>query len=148
VCAKGGCAKDINLGVYNCVYMALLNGKTVVVGGPQTIYVLELCENKYYIGATMAMNLNTCLRQHFRYGGNDWLHKWRPLRIHKLYRNTRAGTVDLNRITFEYMRKWGVDNVRGGSYSMIEFSLAESEQLKRDMRVVTIRTYGRGREVF
>lgn len=118
-----------------------------MAGGPQTIYVLELCGNKYYIGATMAMNLNTRLRQHFRSGGNDWLHKWRPLRIHKLYRNSREGDVDLNRIMFEYMRKFGVDNVRGGSYSMTDLSLVEREQLKRAMGIVNIRTYNRGRGV-
>ena len=105
-------------------------------GSPLTVYVLELYGGKYYLDKTR--NINTRLRQHFGYEdisgrtpyGSSWLERWRPVRIHRLYRNSRD--TDLDTYTLEYMHKFGIENVRGGSYSNNNLSLGDREKIRQN----------------
>tara|TARA_B100000902_G_scaffold188779_1_gene180596 strand:+ start:184 stop:564 length:381 start_codon:yes stop_codon:yes gene_type:complete len=118
---------------------------------PVTIYVLELLNGKYYLGKTM--DLNTQLRKHFGYDelcrfhqcGNTWLERWRPVRIHKLYRRSRDS--DLDRLTLEYMVKYGIDNVRGGMYSSNVLSLSHREKIRKDTQPVLIKPISNRRDI-
>ena len=115
----------------------------MVNSGSLTIYVLELRNGKYYLGKTR--DLNTCLRQHFGYDelcrfdqcGNAWLERWRPIRIYKLYRHSRD--ADLDRLTLDYMMKYGVENVRGGMYSNSLLSLSDREKIRQGIKPVLIK---------
>ena len=105
-------------------------------GSPLTVYALELYGGKYYLDKTR--DLNTRLRQHFGYEdingktpyGNSWLERWRPVRIHHLYRNSLD--TDLDNHTLEYMHKFGIENVRGGSYSNDKLSLGDREKIRQN----------------
>ena len=76
------------------------------------IYALQLEQGKYYIGKTN--NPDFRLEQHFLYGGSVWTKKYHPLNILELIPN--CDDYDEDKYTRIYMDKYGIDNVRGGSF--------------------------------
>lgn len=81
------------------------------------IYALALENNKYYIGKTN--NINNRLNQHqYSHLGSEWtkLHNVKEL-IESYPLETN---LDEDILTKKYMMKYGIENVRGGSYCQIE----------------------------
>ena len=80
------------------------------------IYILQLQENKYYIGKTTNpfFRINECMNENF----SEWVKKYKPCAIELLIANCNECVED--EYTEIYMDKYGVDNVRGGSYISIE----------------------------
>jgi predicted GIY-YIG superfamily endonuclease len=77
------------------------------------IYVLKLTNGKYYVGKTSnpAFRLDT----HFNSeGGSAWTRRYKPLQIVELIPN--CDDYDEDKYTKKYMDKYGIDNVRGGSF--------------------------------
>ena len=79
------------------------------------IYVLKLRYNKYYIGKTMNPKLR--LDEHFRIGGSSWTKKYKPLGIIKIIPD--CDNFDEDKYTIKYMKEYGINNVRGGSFCKI-----------------------------
>ena len=73
------------------------------------IYVLKLVNNKYYVGKTV--NPHFRLENHFESSGSSWTKKYKPIQVHEL--RPDQSDHDEQRITQEYMAKYGIDNVRG-----------------------------------
>jgi len=86
------------------------------------IYVLKLHSNKYYVGKTEDPNFR--LETHFSSGGAAWTKKYKPISIHELRPDCES--KDETNITQEYMKKYGIDNVRGGPWCGIDISAHES----------------------
>ena len=82
------------------------------------IYILKLREGKYYIGKSD--NVLNRFQQHINGNGSSWTKKYRPISIEKTIENVSSFEED--KITKEYMYKYGIDNVRGGSYIEIELT--------------------------
>jgi predicted GIY-YIG superfamily endonuclease len=78
------------------------------------IYILELKSGKYYVGKTR--NLKFRLDAHFNYGGSAWTSKYRPV---KLLKTHIGDDFDEDKYTIQTMKKYGIDNVRGGSFCQI-----------------------------
>ena len=76
------------------------------------IYVLKLEQDKYYIGKTN--NPQFRLENHCNGNGSAWTQKYKPLKVIKIIPNCDA--YDEDKITRQYMDKYGVPNVRGGSF--------------------------------
>ena len=76
------------------------------------IYVLKLEQGKYYIGKTE--NPQFRLETHFNYNGSAWTQKYKPLKVLKVIPN--CDSYDEDKITRQYMDKYGIPNVRGGSF--------------------------------
>ena len=76
------------------------------------IYALQLEEDKYYIGKTS--NPDFRIEQHFQSGGAVWTKKYRPLNILEIIPD--CDDYDEDKYTRRYMDKYGIDNVRGGSF--------------------------------
>ena len=76
------------------------------------IYALELTEGKYYIGKTTQPAFR--MEQHFQSYGSVWTTKYRPLRVIEIIPN--CDDYDEDKYTRKYMDKYGIDNVRGGSF--------------------------------
>jgi len=76
------------------------------------IYILQLDENKYYVGKTN--NPQFRLEQHFNSTGSIWTTKYKPLSVLELIKD--CDEYDEDKYTRKYMDKFGVDNVRGGSF--------------------------------
>ena len=90
------------------------------------IYILQLENNKYYVGKTN--NPNFRLNNHFNSNGSSWTNKYKPVQVLKLI--TDCSDFDEDRYTKEYMSKKGINNVRGGTYCKIKLDNDEYEGLK------------------
>jgi len=76
------------------------------------IYVLELVENKYYVGITM--DLNKRLAQHISGHGALWTRLYKPVKVIEIVHDGATLALE-NEITKKYMDLYGAVNVRGGS---------------------------------
>lgn len=95
-----------------------------------TIYVLELKNDKYYIGKST--NINRRMKQHFKGKGSSWTRLYKPVKIYELRKN--CDDFDEEKITLQYMKKFGINNVRGGSYSRLKLDKYEINHLIRLIR--------------
>ena len=79
------------------------------------VYILKLEDNKYYVGKTKTLKRR--LQQHFNGNGSIWTQKYKPIELDDVYNN--CGEFDEEKYTFHYMKKYGIDNVRGGSFCQL-----------------------------
>jgi hypothetical protein len=80
------------------------------------IYTLKLTQGKYYVGKTT--NPSFRLDNHFNSNGSAWTMKYKPIELLELIPN--CDHYDEDKYTRKYMDKYGIDNVRGGSFVSIE----------------------------
>ena len=94
------------------------------------IYVLKLSRGKYYVGMTRK-NVSR-VWQHIDGKGAAWTKKYPPLKNNEVqYLQEGLKESDEDRITLEYMDKYGISNVRGGSWCMVRMPRATRSELKR-----------------
>ncbi len=94
------------------------------------LYILKCENNKYYVGTT-TLNTTTRLTQHMSGRGSAWTKKHPPLWIEKEI--TNCDKYDEDKWTKIYMDKYGIDNVRGGSYSQISLPNNMINLLEREV---------------
>jgi cellular nucleic acid-binding protein len=92
------------------------------------IYVLRLEGGRYYVGKSD--NVMNRYQQHLNGNGSAWTRKYKPLALEKKIENVSPFQKDM--ITKEYMSKYGIENVRGGSYVEVELSEFQKEALKME----------------
>ncbi len=78
------------------------------------IYLLELDNGKYYVGRTN--NLTNRIEQHKNGIGSEWTKKYKFSCLLDTIETTDP--YDEDKYVKKYMHLYGIDNVRGGSYSM------------------------------
>lgn len=93
------------------------------------IYILQLENNKYYVGKSN--NPDFRLNNHFNSNGSTWTKKYKPVQVLKLIPD--CNNFDEDRYTKEYMSKKGINNVRGGTYCKIKLDNDEIELLKKEI---------------
>ena len=96
------------------------------------IYVLKLEGGRYYVGKTD--NLKKRLEQHARGNGSAWTKKYTPLSIVKTMKDVSPFEED--KVTKEYMAKYGVDKVRGGAYVSVVLDDDQHRSLERELFAV------------
>jgi predicted GIY-YIG superfamily endonuclease len=79
------------------------------------IYILQLKDGKYYIGKSD--NVMKRYEEHLQGKGSKWTTMYKPISVVKVIEN--ASPFEEDKITKEYMAKYGISNVRGGSYVSI-----------------------------
>lgn len=89
------------------------------------IYVLKLQKEKYYIGRTN--NPYFRLNSHFKSNASKWTKKYKPLKIIEIIKN--CDYYDEDKITMKYMDKYGINNVRGGSFVKVKLKKNELDVL-------------------
>lgn len=104
------------------------------------VYVLLLANNKYYIGKTN--NLQFRLYDHFNALGSSWTIKHSPIKLLELIRD--CDDYDEDKITFKYMEKYGIDNVRGGSFCQEILSEHEIKFIEKIIRNATNKCFNCG----
>lgn len=82
------------------------------------IYALKLENNKYYIGKTS--NPSFRIESHFNSEGSAWTKKYKPIELIELIPN--CDNYDEDKYTIKYMEKYGITNVRGGSFCEIRLT--------------------------
>lgn len=78
------------------------------------VYILKLENNKYYVGKTDSLEKR--IMQHFSNGSN-WTKKYKPIDIIDIIKD--CDEFDEDKYTLKYMKEYGIDNVRGGSFCEI-----------------------------
>jgi hypothetical protein len=91
------------------------------------IYVLHLKGDKYYVGKTT--NPKFRLEKHFIGEGSAWTKKYPPIKVVEFIAN--CDDYDEEKYTLKYMDKYGIDNVRGGSFTTIDLSNSDVEIIKK-----------------
>lgn len=90
------------------------------------IYCLLLENDKYYIGKTK--NPQYRLEDHLKGRGSSWTRLHKPIKLIELINN--CDDYDEDKYVRIYMDKYGIDNVRGGSFSKIKLSQNTRKQLE------------------
>ena len=91
------------------------------------IYVLELEQGKYYVGKTD--HTFQRFNQHVTGDGAKWTQKYKVKDLFEFHRDRTD--ADENRITLQMMKKYGIKNVRGGSWSQLKLSKKSINSLER-----------------
>jgi hypothetical protein len=91
------------------------------------IYALQLEKNKYYIGKTN--NPQFRLNNHFNSNGSEWTKLYKPLKVIELKPN--CDDYDEDKITRQYMDKYGINNVRGGSFVSVKLEKSTMDVLQQ-----------------
>ena len=93
------------------------------------IYVLRLEGGRYYVGKSD----DVCKRyqQHLNGSGSAWTRKYKPISLVKTIKNVSSFEED--KVTKEYMSKYGIDKVRGGSYVEVDLSDFQTESVKTEI---------------
>ena len=91
------------------------------------IYVLKQQTNKYYVGKTD--NPKFRLDTHFKTGGCAWTKKYKPTQIIGLFPD--CDIFDEDKYTIKYMKKYGIENVRGGSFCQVSLDRETKKCVER-----------------
>lgn len=91
------------------------------------IYVLELQGNKYYVGKTN--HTFQRFNQHKSGSGAKWTQKHKVKDLFAFHKDMKD--TDENKITIQMMKKYGVRNVRGGSWTKVNMTEAEIKRLEK-----------------
>jgi hypothetical protein len=91
------------------------------------IYILNLAQNKFYVGKTDKPKFR--LDSHFKNGGCAWTKKYKPIQILGLFPD--CDDFDEDKYTLKYMSKYGIDNVRGGSFCQTTLSRENINTIER-----------------
>ena len=89
------------------------------------IYILKLQKEKYYIGKTN--NPEFRLDNHFNSNASSWTTKYRPIQLLELI--PECDDYDEDKYTRIYMDKYGIENVRGGSFTKVKLDKASKKCL-------------------
>jgi len=93
------------------------------------IYVLRLEGGRYYVGKSD--DIMNRYAQHMSGSGSAWTRKHKPVALEKSIENVSPFEED--KYTKEYMSKYGIDKVRGGSYVEVTLSDFQKEALKTEI---------------
>jgi len=96
-----------------------------------TIYILKLKEGKYYIGRTDRETPEERISEHFNSRGSVYTQKYEPVSIVEIINN--ADEFDEDKYVKKYMLDYGIDNVRGGSYSSLRLTDAQKKFIKMEL---------------
>jgi hypothetical protein len=94
------------------------------------IYILKLEKGKFYIGKSSDVMLR--YQQHLNGNGSAWTKQYKPIALEKVIPN--ASPFDEDKYTKQYMAKYGIENVRGGTYVSIDISEEQEDLLRREIR--------------
>lgn len=98
----------------------------------ESLYVLQLSSGKYYVGKTA--DVMKRFEQHKSGNGSAWTKLYAPVKILEVKPITSPH--DENNVTKDYMKKYGINNVRGGSYTQVTIPDDTRGVLEREFRGV------------
>lgn len=94
-----------------------------------SIYILRLQGGNYYVGKTF--DVVKRYQEHLSGQGAQWTRKYKPISLERTIPN--ASPFDEDKYVKEYMAKYGIDKVRGGSYVSERLDEIQEEALKREI---------------
>lgn len=97
---------------------------------PVNVYVLRLTQGKYYVGKSY--DVVRRVEDHHNSQGCYWTRMYPPVEVMAVYNNCDHFDEDKHTITM--MAKYGIDNVRGGTFSRVQLSDTDREVIERMLR--------------
>ncbi len=101
------------------------------------LYVLQLEYNKFYIGRTE--NVDKRVADHILGNGSEWTRLYRVMCL--LEWHVLTDVFDEDKYVKKYMNLYGIDNVRGGSYSKTILSKEQKKFIKAELKTVNNQCY-------
>jgi predicted GIY-YIG superfamily endonuclease len=95
-----------------------------------SIYVLRLLSNKFYVGRSF--DLKKRFEQHTKGYGPIWTRIYKPVDFVEVDKNPPDEFEEDTKVK-KYMIKYGIENVRGGSYSNLNLTDCQIRMLKLEM---------------
>lgn len=99
------------------------------------LYVLELENGKYYVGKTKC--LANRLAQHRGKKGAKWTKRHKPIGNDFLETRIMTYPSDEASLTRIYMKRYGIDNVRGGPYVTIRLNQILKRKIEGDLEIIS-----------
>ncbi len=93
------------------------------------IYGLKLEDNKYYVGRSN--DIETRIKNHKDGVGSSWTCKYNFIEV--LFVEESYSPFDEDKYTKELMTLYGIDNVRGGTYSTIVLDINQKQFLQKEI---------------
>ena len=106
-----------------------------------TIYTLELENNKYYVGKSCVPKQR--ILKHFQEEGSEWSKLYKPI---KVLSEVKGDAFDEEKYTLIAMEKYGIDNVRGGSYCNVKLSQYDKDKALQTIRSISDKCYKCGKK--
>ena len=94
-----------------------------------SIYILRLEDNKYYVGKTN--NIKKRIKQHKESYGSSWTKKYKFIEMIDVIETNEHFLEDM--YVKKYMNRYGINNVRGGSYSRVLLSYEQTVLLQKEL---------------
>lgn len=104
------------------------------------LYVLKLEGGRRYVGKSE--NPQKRIQQHFDGKGSVWTKKHKPISVEKIIPN--VSHFDEDKVTKEMMSKYGIDKVRGGSYTSEKLSTSQKTHLEHEINGASDACYNCG----
>lgn len=105
-----------------------------------TLYVLQLEDDKWYVGKTD--DVSKRFEQHLNGKGSAWTKEYSPTRI--VEQRPVTSIHDETNTTLDLMKKYGIDNVRGGAYCQVDLSDEIETAIKHQINSNTDKCYNCG----
>lgn len=106
-----------------------------------TLYILQLEHGKYYVGKTD--DISRRYAEHKDGMGSEWTKLHKPVKM--LETRQIKSEDDETVVTKELMKKYGVDNVRGGAYCQRELPDYVEEMIQHETRSASDKCYKCGK---
>ena len=106
------------------------------------IYALRLIKGKYYIGKTN--NPGFRLDTHFNTQGSIWTKIYKPIEVCELIPN--CDNFDEDKYTIKYMDRYGIKNVRGGTFVSVKLSSSQMNFLEQMINGANNRCFNCGKK--
>jgi predicted GIY-YIG superfamily endonuclease len=98
----------------DCFLMALIMIRIDIINMSKYVYVLYLERHTYYVGSSN--NPKSRIEQHFKNDGTKWTKLHKPLEVISII---EGDELVEETTTLDYMHKYGINNVRGGSFTTL-----------------------------
>lgn len=95
------------------------------------VYVLRLERGKYYVGKTE--DIRKRWKEHCNGTGARWTKIYKPISIVETKPIPVDDSFEEDKVTKEFMGKYGIDNVRGASYVTEELTDSDIKSLKKEI---------------
>jgi len=107
------------------------------------LYVLELNNNKYYVGrCDNEQNFNRRIWDHREGHGSEWTSKYGVKRVMETIPN--SSRFNETPKTIELMQRFGISNVRGGRYSKMQLTESEYAEIEKEIGSAMDKCHGCG----
>lgn len=100
-----------------------------------TLYVLSLEDNKWYVGRTG--NIERRFEQHMKGEGAKWTFLHKPIKIFET-RELKSDAYE-DEVTLDYMETYGMRNVRGGQFCSVELKPWDIKKIQPAMNARILR---------